>query len=136
MLHALTWFGIVGLLAMWSLAMWGMHSLVAWGLTNAGVLAGASGAIDAVRLPPWLAPWIPPPLADAFESIVAALAPALKALIDGAPSLTGGVTTTAWVVWGVGSALLVGLGLLLSGLIAVWQRRASESTKGTHVASA
>jgi hypothetical protein len=36
-----------------------------------------------------------------------------------------------WVVWGVGSALLIALGLVLSGMIAVLGRRASGSTSSS-----
>lgn len=125
MLYALNWFVVSSLLVLWSLAAWAFHSITAWTLSNAGALAGGSGAIEALRVPDWLAPWIPPEFAVAFTSMLSAFTPAVEALLDLAPTLAGGLSAAVWVVWGVGSAFLIVLGLLLSGLIAVLRRRAS-----------
>ncbi len=128
MFYALSWLVVFSLLALWSLAAWAFHAVAAWTAANAGVLTSGSGAIDALRLPDWLAPWIPSELAAALTSMLSALTPAIETLLGWAPALAGGLSVAVWVVWGIGSALLIALGLLLSAMIAVLRRRASGRT--------
>jgi hypothetical protein len=123
--YALSWSVTFILLALWSLAAWGFHSIAAWTVANAGVLAGGSGAIESLRAPDWLAPWIPPEFALAFTSMLSALSPAIESVLNQAPALAGGLTVAAWTVWGIGAALIVILGLVCSRLITVLRRRAS-----------
>ena len=92
---------------------------------NAGALAGGPGAIESLRVPDWLAPWIPPELALAFTSMLSASSPAIEAALDQAPALAGGLSVATWTIWGVGIALIVILGLVCSRLITVLRRRAS-----------
>ena len=124
MFYALSWSVMFILLALWSLAAWAFHSVATWTVSNAGVLAGGSGAIEGLRASDWLAPWIPPEFALAFTSMLSAFIPAIEAALDQAPALAGGLSVAIWVVWGVGSALIVILGLVCSGMIAVLRRRA------------
>jgi hypothetical protein len=123
--YALSWSVVFILLALWSLAAWAFHSIAAWTISNADVLAGGSGTIAGLRAPDWLAPWIPPELALAFTPMLSAFTPAIEAALNQAPALTGGLSVAMWVVWGVGSALIVVLGLVSHGLITVLRRRAS-----------
>lgn len=125
MLYALSWSVTFILLALWSLAAWAFHSIAAWTVSNAGVLAGSSGAIESLRVPDWLAPWIPPEFALAFTAMLSALSPAIEATLNQAPALAGGLSVGVWAVWGVGSALIIILGLVCSRLITVLRRRAS-----------
>jgi hypothetical protein len=124
--YALSWSVVFILLALWSLAAWAVNSIAAWTISNSGVLAGGSGALDGLRAPDWLAPWLPSELALAFTSMLSAFIPAIEAALSQAPALAGGLSVVIWVVWGVGSALIVILGLVCSGLIAVLRRRASS----------
>jgi hypothetical protein len=62
MFYAIGWFLVFSLLALWSLAAWAFHAVTAWTVSNAGVLAGASWATEGLRVPDWLAPWVPPEL--------------------------------------------------------------------------
>jgi threonine/homoserine/homoserine lactone efflux protein len=128
MFYTLSWFGVFSLLALWSLVAWAFHAVTAWTVSNAGVLAGASGATEGLRVPDWLAPWVPPELAAALASLVSAFTPAIEAALAWAPSLAGGLSVAVWVVWGIGSALLIVLGVVLSGVIAVLRRRSSTPT--------
>jgi len=128
MFYAIGWFVVFSLLALWSLAAWAFHAVTAWTVSNAGVLAGASGAPEGLRVPDWLAPWVPPELAAALVSMVSALTPAIEAVLAWTPSLAGGLSVAVWVVWGIGSALLIVLGVVLSGVIAVLRRRSSTPT--------
>ena len=59
MFYALSWSVVFILLAIWSLAAWAFHSIAAWTVSNAGILAGGSGAIEGLRAPDWLAPYTP-----------------------------------------------------------------------------
>ena len=98
MFYALSWSVMLLLLALWSLAAWAFHSIAAW---------------------------IPPELDLAFTSMQSVLSPALEAALKQAPSLADGLSATVWAVWGVGSALIVILGLVCSRLITVLRRRSS-----------
>jgi hypothetical protein len=123
--YALSWSVTFILLALWSLAAWAFHSIAAWTVSNAGVLAGGSGAIEGLRAPDWLAPWIPPELALAFNSMLSASSPAIEAALNQAPALAGGLSVAVWAAWGVGSALIVILGLVCSRLITILRLRSS-----------
>ncbi len=126
MFYALSWFGVFSLLALWSLAAWAFHLITAWTLSNAGVLAGGGAvASEGLRMPDWLAPWMPPELALALDSMASAVTPAIEAGLTWAPALAGGLSIAVWVVWGIGSVLLIVLGFLAAGLIAVLRRRLS-----------
>ena len=125
MLYALSWSVTLILLALWSLAAWAFHSIAVWTVSNAGVLAGGSGAIESLRVPDWLAPWIPPEFALAFTSMLSSMSPVIEAALNQAPALASGLSVAAWTVWGIGFALLVILGLVCSRLITVMRRRAS-----------
>ena len=43
--------------------------------------------------------------------------------VQAAPALSSGLTVTTWVVWGIGSALLLMLGAGLHLFVAMWRRR-------------
>jgi hypothetical protein len=47
----------------------------------------------------------------------------VDSLLQAAPALAGGLTVATWVVWGIGSVLLVLMGTGLHLLIALWRRR-------------
>ena len=125
MFYAFSWFVVFGLLALWSLATWAFHSITAWTISNAGVLAGGAGATDGLRMPDWLAAWVPPEFAAALASMVSAFTPAIEAVLGWAPALAGGLSVVVWVFWAIGSVLLVVLGFVVTGLIAVLRRRGS-----------
>ena len=124
MFYALSWFVVFSLVALWSLAAWAFHAATAWSLSNAGVLAGGGAmASEGLRLPAWLAPWVPPEFAHALSSAMMAFAPAIDTVLGWAPALAGGLSVAVWVVWAIGSVALIMLGFVLSGLMAVLRRR-------------
>ncbi len=135
MFYALSWLVVFSLLALWSLAVWALHSIAAWTVANAGALAGKSGPIEALRVPDWLAPWIPAELASAVTSMLSAFKPAIEAMLQWAPSLAGGLSIAAWVIWALGGGLLILLGLALSALIAVLRRRTFATIDHTATAN-
>jgi len=57
------------------------------------------------------------------SQLLAGLWPVMDSLLQAAPALANGVTAVTWVIWGIGSALLVMLGAGLHLVIAVWRRR-------------
>jgi hypothetical protein len=122
-LHALSWFLVVALLALWSLAAWVFHAVAVWTLSSAGALSGAASDASAVRLPDWLAPWVPPEVAQMLTALLSGLGPLFDGLLQFAPALSGGLAVATWVIWGIGSALLVLAGAGLHLLIARWRRR-------------
>ncbi len=126
MLHALNWFAVLCLFALWSLAAWAFHALAAWTASNAGVLAGAGSAAAGLRLPDWLMLWIPSEFGPALTATLAALAPTIETLVSLVPGLAGGLSVVVWVIWAVGSFALVALGFVLSGLIVVMRRRRAQ----------
>ena len=125
MFYALSWFVVVALLALWSLAAWALNAVAVWTVSNAGALSGAASSAGTIRLPDWLAPWVPPEIAQAVSQMLAGLGPVVESLLQAAPVLAGGVTVAAWVIWGIGSVLLVLLGAGLHLLIALLRRRSS-----------
>lgn len=127
MIYALSWFLIFSLLALWSLAAWSVNSIAVWTVSNAGSLTGAASGVEGLRLPEWLAVWVPPQIAQAMTSVLADLAPAFEGLLQAVPTLAGGLTMATWVIWAIGSALLVLLGAGLHLLIAMWRRSGGGS---------
>jgi Mg/Co/Ni transporter MgtE len=125
MFYALSWFVVVALLALWSLAAWALHAVAVWTVSHAGALSGAASGVGAIRLPDWLAPWVPPEIALSVSQLLAGLGPVVDSLLQAAPALAGGVAVATWVVWGIGSALLLMLGAGMHLLIALWRRRGS-----------
>lgn len=127
MFYALSWFGVLGLLALWSLGAWVFHAVAVWAVSNAGVLTDAASGALGLGLPAWLAPWVPPEMVQALTALLSTLAPAIDGLLQAAPALAGGLTWATWMIWGLGAALLVVLGAGLHGLIAMWRRPAGGS---------
>jgi len=128
MFYAFGWFVVLSLLALWSLAAWAFHSIAAWTVSNAGALAGGSQVTQSLRVPDWLAALVPPDLALALGSTASAIMPAIDALLGWAPAIEGGLSVAVWVVWGIGSVLLIVLGFVATGLITVLRRRPSGAT--------
>ena len=125
--YALTWFVVASLLALWSLAVWALHAVAVWTVSSAGALSGAAAGAAEWAFPAWLAHWVPSEVAHAAGRLLASLAPVVEGLLQAAPSLAGGVSVAAWVIWGLGSVLLGLLGAGLHLLIALWRRRGPAS---------
>jgi hypothetical protein len=123
MFYALSWFSVLALLALWSLAAWALHAVAVWTVSNAGALTGAAADTGTITVPVWLAPWVPPELAQWANQLMAGLAPLVDSLLQAAPALAGGLTVATWVIWSIGSVLLLLLGAALHLLIALWRRR-------------
>ena len=127
MLYLINWFLILSLIALWSLAAWGTHAVAVWTVSNAGAFTGAAtdaaSGVTGLQLPPWLAPWVPPEIMQGLTALLTGLGPAIDGLLQSAPALAGGLTVLTWVVWAIGTVLLVLLGAGLHLIIAIWRRR-------------
>ena len=47
MFYAISWFAVLSLLALWSLAAWALHAVAVWTVSNAGALTGAASGATA-----------------------------------------------------------------------------------------
>ncbi len=131
MLYALSWFVVVSLFLLWSLAAWAFHAIAVWTVSNAGALAGGTEAIEALSVPLWLAPWVSPELVLTLKSMISALKPAIEAVLGWVPALAGGLSIAVWTVWGIGAVLLIVMGSVATGLIAMLRRRKSVPVAGS-----
>lgn len=136
MFYVLNWFFVIALLALWSLASWALHAAAVWTVSNAGALTGAASGASVIALPDWLAPWVPPEVAQWASRLMADLTPFVDGLLQAAPALASGLTVATWVIWSVGSVALVLLGAGLHLLIALLRRRSRSTTgAGTSLAA-
>ncbi|QLA79670.1 hypothetical protein EXV95_02760 [Acidovorax sp. JMULE5] len=122
MFYALNWFLSLALLALLSLACWGMHAVTVWVVSSAGALASGSAVANAILVPGWLKAWMPPELMGQWEAFVSSVGPMVQAVLEAVPALAGGVTFLAWVLWGLGAVLLVALAVGIHILIALAKR--------------
>ena len=128
MFYVLSWFFVIALLALWSLAAWALHAIAVWTVSSAGMLTGAASGAGSLTLPDWLARWLPPEIAQWASQLTAGLAPVVEDLLQAAPALAGGLSVATWVVWAIGSGLLVLLGVGLHLFIALCRRRGSSGS--------
>jgi hypothetical protein len=122
MLYALSWFVVVALIALWSFAAWALHAVAIWSASNAGALSGAVSDTASFLLPHWLAAWVPAEVTQSVGALVVGLMGLLDPLLNALPALAGGVTVATWLVWGIGSGLLLLLGVGMHVLIALRRR--------------
>ncbi len=130
MFYAFSWFVVLGLLALWSLGVWVFRAVAVWAVSNAGSLSGAASGVEGLRLPDWLAPWVPPEMVQVVTSLLLGLAPVVEGLFQALPAFAGGLSVATLVVWGIGSVLLVLVGAGLHLLIATGRRRSGGGSGG------
>ncbi|WAC75650.1 hypothetical protein OU995_13530 [Roseateles sp. SL47] len=130
MFYAISWFSVVLLLALWSLTAWVLHAVAVWAVSHAGAWSGAASQAISPTLPDWLSPWVPSAVMEALTQSLAALGPMVDSLLQAAPALAGGLSFVTWAVWGIGSALLLLMGVGLHLLIAAVRRHARRAAEG------
>lgn len=133
MFYTLSWLAIAALFAFWSLAAWALHAVADWTLTRAGALSGSAAGLGDIALPEWLAPWVPVEWVQSFAQLMTGFVPLLESLLQATPTLAGGMTVVAWVLWGIGSALLLMLGAGLHFAIRLWLRRSARGSSAQTV---
>lgn len=102
------WIVALLLLGLWSLAGWGVHALLVSGVQWVGDL---KPLLDKIPLSAFIEQWVP-----GWQD---GLRLALDLMQAGLGWLGGAAPVLVWVVWGVGSVLLLGLALLLTGVVAL-----------------
>lgn len=123
MFYVLSWFVVLGLLALWSFGAWAFHAVGVWAISSAGSLSGTASGAERIPLADWLAPWMPPEMVQAVTPLLSGLVSAVEGLFQALPALEGGLSVFIWLIWGIGSLLLVLLGAGLHLFIAIGRRR-------------
>lgn len=136
MVMAISWFFVLSLLALWSMAAWLLHAVATWAVTGAGGWSGATTGLGEIALPGWLAAWVPPEVVQALGSLLSGLAPVIEGLLQAAPVLAGALTVAAWVIWALGAGLLLVLGAGLHLLLVMWRRHRGEGGPPVRLRSA
>lgn len=112
MFHAVTWFIVLGLLALWSVIAWSLNALGAWALSTTATSAAAASESHVFKLPEWLAPWVPTELAQAMATVASNLSPLVVNLPEQVLVFSNGLAWVVGAIWLIGTLLLVGAGLL------------------------
>lgn len=129
MLYIANWTIVVLLFALWSLAVWAVHAVVVWAVTLAPSITGPSADLSSVPVPAWLLHVLP---IEAVQGLVVALTEmwtALAELLHAAPSVAHGVSAVTWTVWGLGSALLLAVGVGIHLCVSLWARHSARAAK-------
>jgi len=116
------WVLVLLVLALWSSLVASGHALLVGMLSHTSAL----GAVD-WSLPEWATAWLPQPVGDWLISTLETLTPQLQSLAASLPGLSGGVTVLAWVVWGLGALMLLGIGFAVHVAIALWRKSKRSS---------
>ncbi len=124
MVYALIWIGMAMLLLLWSLTAWGLSAAAVAVLSATGGLSGVGGAIEALNLPAWLAPWVPAEVLTSLKAMLTGLGPLFEGLVQWLPMMSGGITVAAWVVWALGAFALLAVGAVVHALVALLRRKA------------
>jgi hypothetical protein len=132
MFYILSWLIVLVLLAFWSLGAWALQAITLWSTANAGTLSGHTKVIEDLQVPAWLTVWLPAEWVSAFKSIAMTTVPWVESALSHAPALGSGLSVAIWVLWGVGAALLLLLGALLHGVVAMLRRRTHPTLLASH----
>ena len=129
MLYIANWTLVTLLLGLWSLAAWAFHGVVVWAVTKAPSLTGPAADLSSVPVPAWLMQFLP---IEAVQALIVGLTETwtvLAGFLQAAPSIATGVTALTWAVWGLGSAVLVAVGVGVHICVSLWGRRKLGSAK-------
>lgn len=120
--YAISWFLVLMLLAIWSLAAWALHAVAAWSTTGIGQLVDQAQAWEQVVLPAWVAVWLPSEWMDAIRASTAVVLPWFQSVLSDLPAVAHWFGPLAWSLWGVGTVVLLAGGGALHALIASMRR--------------
>ena len=129
MLYIANWTFVTLLIALWSLAAWAFHGVVVWAVTKAPSLTGPAADLSSVPVPAWLLQFLP---VEAIQGLIVALTETwtlLAGFLQAAPSVATGVTAVTWTVWGLGSAVLLAVGVGIHLCVSLWRRRSIGAAK-------
>ena len=129
MLYIANWSIVLLLFALWSLAAWAFHGLVVWAVTVAPTLTGPAADLSSVPVPAWLLQFLP---IEAVQGLIVALTDTwalLAGFLQAAPSAATGVSVVTWTVWGLGSAVLLAVGVGIHLCVSLWARRSTGAAR-------
>ncbi len=129
MLYIANWTLVTLLLGLWSLAAWAFHGIVVWAVTKAPSITGPAADLSSVPVPAWLMQFLP---IEAIQGLIVGLTETwtmLAGFLQAAPSVSTGVSVVTWTVWGLGTAVLVAMGVGVHICVALWGRRSVSSAK-------
>lgn len=129
MLYIANWTLVTLLLGLWSLAAWAFHGIVVWAVTKAPSITGPAADLSSVPVPAWLLQFLP---IEAIQGLIVGLTETwtmLAGFLQAAPSVATGVSVVTWTVWGLGTAVLVAVGVGVHICVAVWGRRSLGNAK-------
>lgn len=122
MLYAVMWSMVSLLFIFWSVAAWGVYSAVQWlaGLAPDKLEAATTAAGDATReavpllgMPEWMTVNLPQEIVEAWLVWAKALLLWLQSPLLNAPTLIDWLTPAIWIVWGLGTFLLLLIGIAM-----------------------
>jgi hypothetical protein len=126
-MHLLIWLTAILFLGFWSASVWLLYAGAQLALTMPWDQAIA--AIRAIEVPAVLRPFLEPFGAEAWIGMVEAFGPLMQwvsSLFQGsAGALAGALPVLAWLLWGIGALMLIGLAA--AGSVAVWLVRCGKS---------
>lgn len=129
MLYIANWTFVTLLIALWSLAAWAFHGVVVWAVTKAPSLTGPAADLSSVPVPAWLLQFLP---VEAIQGLIVALTETwamLAGFLQAAPSVATGVSVVTWTVWGLGSAVLLAVGVGIHLCVSLWARRSMGAAR-------
>lgn len=118
--HLLIWLPLLALLGLWTLACWLLHGLLSWEGWRRPV--DWELEIPPVELPPWLLDWLGLDVLAWLRELLVAWGPELQAWLAGLPDLGAWMGGLLGLVWLLGVAGLLFVGLVGSVVVAAVRR--------------
>ena len=122
--HVLAWVLVLIVLGGWSLLCWAGHAILTWGGWSQGL--DWTQSVGQIELPGWMVSVFGLEWVTWLQKLLLDFGPTLHGWVSGLPDVSGWIGGVVWLVWGVGSLVLVFLGMVASGLIAIARRAAAS----------
>jgi len=106
----------------WTVLIAVFAALADWIAGQGGQLQGGMLALTDLSMPPWVALWVDPALAETIRASVVWSAEVITALMPWIVPLLEWVAPLLWVVWAVGMFALVVLAGIVLLIIGRWRR--------------
>jgi hypothetical protein len=117
------WLLTLVLAGLWTLTAGLAAAALSWLISQAPVAADWATQAANLPLPPWLALWMDPALAEWTRQMVVHGLESLSAVLPWLQPVLGWLVPLTWVVWGFGLVALVGMAALGHWAAMRWKRR-------------